>query len=90
MSRMPRIVLRMLVGVALVGLGACSQSDAGFGILVAAPDGGMVATVAVSPSSATLAVGGTLQVTATLLGGNDEVLSGDLCPGQVPIAAWLL
>ena len=77
MPRVPRIVSRISAGVALIGLAACS-SDGGTGHLVGAPSGSAVANVAVSPSSATLEVGRTLQLTATLFGGNGQELSGDV------------
>ena len=76
MPRVPRIVSLISAGVALAGLTACS--DGGTGGLVAAPGGNAVASVAVFPSSATLDVGRTLQLTATLFGGNGQELSGDV------------
>ena len=78
MPRMPRIVSRISAGVALAGLAACGLSDGGTGILVTAPGGNAVASVAVSPSSATLDIGRTLQLTATLFGGNGGEVSGDV------------
>jgi len=77
MPRVPSIGLRISAGVVLAGLAACS-SDGGTGLLVGAPSGGAVASVAVSPSAATLGVGTTLQLTSTLFDGNGGELSGDV------------
>ncbi len=76
MSRTPRIVSRIPVGVILIGLAACGTS--GGGTIVAIPGDNPAASVVVSPSSATLGVGGTLQLNATLLDGNGEELSGEV------------
>ena len=73
MTRMPRIV-RISLGVALIGLAACEPSDGGNGPIGVGVSSGnaTIATVAVSPSSATLDIGRTLQLTAPWLGSNGE------------------
>ena len=76
MPRMPRIVSRISAGVALIALAGCS--DDGTSTLVTAPSGNAVESVVVSPSSATLDVGRTLQLTATLLSASGEEVSGDV------------
>ena len=73
---MLRIVSRISAGIALTGLAACGPS--GGGTIVTIPGDNPTASVVVSPSSATLGVGGTLQLTATLFDGNGEELSGDV------------
>ncbi len=78
MPRMPRIVSRISAGVALAGLAACGLSDSTTGGIVTTPSGDAVASLVVSPSSATLDTGLTLQLTATLFGASGEVVSGDV------------
>ena len=65
MRRAPRIASLISAVVALTGLTTCSPS--GGGILVPAPGPGAVASVIVSPSSASMEVGLTIQLIATLL-----------------------
>ncbi len=76
---MPR-VQRMFSGIsaviALIGLTACS--DSGGGVVVAGESPGAVAAIAVSPSSSTIQVGLTVQMTATLLDGSGNEVSGDV------------
>ncbi len=76
MPSVPRIASRTSAVVALTGLMACSPSDGG--ILV--PGSGPAAAVAilVSPSSASVEVGLTLQMTATLVDDAGNELSGDV------------
>ena len=78
MPRMSRIVSRISAGVALTALAACSLSDDGTGALVTASSGNAVASVVVSPSSATLDIGRTLQLNATLFDASGEEVSGDV------------
>lgn len=73
---MLRVVSRISAGVALTGLAACGPS--GGGTIVTIPGDNPATSVVVSPSSATLGVGGTLQLNATIFGGNGEELSGDV------------
>lgn len=75
MPRMSRMVSRTPVGVILIGLAACGPSSGGGGIVTVPGD---AASVVVSPSSATLGVGGTLQLNATLFDRNGEELSGEV------------
>jgi len=75
---MPRIVSRISTGVALAGLAACGLSDSATGGFVTTPSGDAVASLVVSPSSATLDTGLTLQLTATLFGASGEEVSGDV------------
>ncbi len=75
MPRAPRIVSRISAVVALTGLMACSPSDGG--ILIPVPGPGAVAAVIVSPSSASVEVGLTLQMTAKLVDGAGKEVSGD-------------
>ena len=76
MPRVLRTTTRISAVVALTGLTACSPS--GGGILVAGPDPGAGVAVTVSPTSATIEVGQTLQMIATLV---DDV--GAEVPGDV-------
>ena len=76
MARMPRSASRISALVALISLMACSGSNTG--ILVPGSTPGAVAGVIVSPSSATVEVGLTAQMTATLVDGNGNEASGDV------------
>jgi len=79
MPKISRIVARFSAGIAVIGLAACMPTDGGFPTQVTTvPGGDAVSGVAVSPSSATLDVGRTLQLTATLLDGNGQEVSGDV------------
>ena len=78
MPRISRIVSRISAGVGLIALAACSLSDDGTDTLVTAPSGNAVASVVVSPSSATLDIGRTLQLNATLFDASGEEVSGDV------------
>ncbi len=85
MSRVPRIASRISAVVALTGLTACSPSNSG--ILVPGFGPGAGVTVIVSPSSASIEVGLTLQMTATLIDGVGSEVPGR-CPGPVRVATW--
>ncbi len=76
MPRVPRIARRISAVVALTGLTACAPSDSG----ILAPGLGPSAGVAVivSPTSASIEVGQTLQMSAMLV---DDV--GSEVPGDV-------
>jgi len=76
MPRVQRMFSRISAVVALIGLTACS--DSGGGVLVPGGSPGAVAAIAVSPSSATIQVGLTVQMTATLLDGAGNEVSGDV------------
>ena len=78
MSRVLRITTRAAVVVALTGLSVCSTS--GGGILVPGddPGAGTAASVTVSPTAATIEVGHTLQMIATLLDDAGAEVSGDV------------
>ncbi len=80
MPRVPRIASRISAVIALTGLTACSPS--GGGILVPGAGPEAVMAVMVSPSSATIEVGLTLQMTATLIDG-----VGSEVPGEVSWAS---
>ena len=76
---MPRAYLmisRISAVVALIGLTACTDSGTGFQIPGASP--GAVAGVIVSPSSASIEVGLTVQMTATLVDGAGNEVSGEV------------
>ena len=62
--------------VVVIGLTACS--DSGGGILIPGSGPGAVVGVVVSPSSASIQVGRTVQMTATLVDGVGNELSGDV------------
>ena len=76
MPRVQRMFSRISAVVALIALTACS--DPGGGVLVPGASPGAVAAIAVSPSSATIQVGLTLQMTATLLDGAGNEVSGNV------------
>jgi uncharacterized protein YjdB len=76
MPRVLRCFSRISVVVALTGLTACSPSDGG--ILIPGAGPGAVAGVVVSPSAASLQVGLTLQMTATVVDGVGNELPGDV------------
>ncbi len=76
MPRVLRTTTRISAVVALTGLTACSPS--GGGILVAGPDPGAGVAVTVSPTSATIEVGQTLQMIATLVDGAGSEVPGDV------------
>ncbi len=76
MPRGPRIAFRISAVVALTGLTTCSPSDGG--ILVPGPGPGAVVAVMVSPNSASIEVGLTLQMTATLVDGVGTEVPGDV------------
>ena len=76
MPRMHRMFSRISAVVALIGLTACS--DSGGGLLVPGASPGAVVGVIVSPSSASITVGLTVQMTATLIDGQGDVVSGDV------------
>ena len=75
MPRVPRIASRISAVIALTGLTACSPS--GGGIVVGADPAAVVA-VMVSPSSATIEVGLTLQMTATSVDGAGKEVPADV------------
>ena len=76
MPRVPRIASRISAVVALTGLSACSPSDSGIQVPGFSP--GAAVAVIVSPSSASVRVGLTLQMTATLVDDAGNELSGDV------------
>ena len=76
MPRVQRMFSRISAVVALIALTACSDSGGGF--VVAGESPGAVAAIAVSPSSATIQGGLTVQMTATLLDGAGNEVSGDV------------
>ncbi len=76
MPRVQRMVSRISAVVALIGLTACSGS--GSGVVVPGASAGAVAAIAVSPSSSTIQVGLTVQMTATLVDGVGNEVSGDV------------
>lgn len=76
MPRVPRMFSRISAVVALIGFTACS--DTGGGVLVPGSSPGAVAAIAVSPSSASIQVGLTVQMTATLLDGVGNEVSGNV------------
>ncbi len=67
---------RIAAVLVLIGLSACSDSGGGFQVPGASP--GAVSAVAVSPSSASIEVGLTVQMTATLIDGQGNEASGDV------------
>ena len=76
MPKVHRMFSRISAVVALIGLAACA--DSGGGILVPGAGPGAVAAIAVSPSSASIQVGLTVQMTATLIDGVGNEVSGDV------------
>ena len=76
MPRVQRMFSRISAVVALIGLTACS--DTGTGIQIPGASPGAVAGVIVSPSSASIEVGLTVQMTATLVDGEGNEVSGDV------------
>ncbi len=62
--------------VALIGLMACT--DTGTGFQIPGASSGSVAGVIVSPSSASIEVGLTVQMTATLVDGEGNEVSGEV------------
>ena len=76
MPKVRRISSRISAVVLFIGLTACSGS--GGGILVPGSSPGAVAAIAVSPSSASIQVGLPLQMTATLVDGVGNEVSGDV------------
>ena len=74
MPRVPRIKSRISAIVALGGLVACSPSEGG--ILIPGFGPGAAVAVIVSPSSASMEVGQTLQMTATLVDGVGREVPG--------------
>ncbi len=76
MPRVQRMFSRISAVVALIGLTACSGS--GGGVVVPGESAGAVAAIAVSPSAATIQVGLTVQMTATLVDGAGNEVSGDV------------
>ena len=76
MPRVPRMSSRISAVIVFVGLTACS--DTGGGVLVPGASPGAVSAVAVSPSSASVQVGLTVQMTATLIDGQGNEASGDV------------
>ena len=76
MPRVQRMFSRISAVIALISLTACSGS--GSGVVVPGESPGAVAAVAVSPSSSTIQVGLTVQMTATLVDGAGNEVSGDV------------
>ena len=76
MPRVPRIASRISAVVALTGLTACSPSNGG--ILVPGSGPGAVVAVMVSPSSASVEVGLTLQMTASSVDGAGKEVPADV------------
>ena len=76
MLKVPRNALRISAVVVFTSLMACSDSNSG--ILVGGSSPGAVAGIIVSPASATVQVGLTVQMTATLVDGNGNEASGDV------------
>ncbi len=76
MPRVPRINSRISAVVALGGLVACSPSEGN--ILIPGFGPGAAVAVIVSPSSASIEVGLTVQMTATLVDGVGREVSGDV------------
>ncbi len=76
MPRGLRIAFRISAVVALTGLTTCSPSDGG--ILVPGSGPGAVVAILVSPSSASVEVGLTLQMTARLVDGVGKEVPGNV------------
>ena len=76
MLRVPWIASRISAVVALTGLTACWSSDSG--ILVPALGPGAGVAVIVSPTSASIEVGQTLQMSAMLVDGVGSEVPGDV------------
>ncbi len=76
MPRVQRMFSPISAVIVLIGLTACS--DSGGGVLVPGASPGAVAAIAVSPSSSTIQVGLTVQMTATLVDGVGNELPGDV------------
>ncbi len=76
MPRVQRMFSRISAVVALIGLTACS--DSGGGVVIPGQSPGAAAAIAVSPSSSTIQVGLTVQMTATLVDGAGNEVSGDV------------
>ncbi len=76
MPRVQQVFSQISAVVALVGLTACG--DSGSGIRITGANPGAVAGVIVSPSSASITVGLTVQMAATLVDGQGNEVSGDV------------
>ena len=76
MARVQGTFPRISAVVALIGLTACS--DSGGGVVVPGESAGAVADITVSPSSSTIQVGLTVQMTATPVDGAGNDVSGDV------------
>ena len=76
MPRVQQVFSQISAVVALVGLTACG--DSGSGIQIPGANPGAVAGVIVSPSSASITVGLTVQMIATLVDGQGNEVSGDV------------
>ena len=76
MPRVHAMFSRISAVVALIGLTACG--DSGSGIQITGANPGAVAGVIVSPSSASIQVGLTVQMIATLVDGQGNEASGDV------------
>ncbi len=76
MPRVQRMFSWISAVVVVIGLTACS--DSGGGILIPGSGPGAVVGVVVSPSSASIQVGRTVQMTATQVDGVGNEMSGDV------------
>ena len=76
MPRVDTMFSRISAVVALIGLTACGDSGSGIHIPGSSP--GAVAAVTVSPSSASIQVGLTVQMAATVVDGQGNEVSGDV------------
>ncbi len=76
MPKVRRMFSRISAVIVLIGLTACR--DSGGGVVVPGESPGAVAAIAVSPSSSTIQVGLTVQMTATPVDGAGNEVSGDV------------
>ena len=76
MPRVHTMFSRISAVVLLIGLASCG--DSGSGIQIPGSSPGAVAAVTVSPSSASIQVGLTVQMAATVVDGQGNEVSGDV------------